>query len=146
LKLVVDTNTVISGFLWRQAPRLIIDAAMQGRIQLATSTVLIDELATVIARRKFSRKIAEQGISAGALLERYAKLAELITPAQIRRTVPDDADDDHVLACALAAHADWIVSGDAHLLKSQALPRHAHHRRRRSRALARAVNRSPHNC
>jgi uncharacterized protein len=116
LKLVVDTNTVISGFLWRKAPRLIIDAAMQGRIQLATSTVLIDELATVIARRKFSRKIAEQGVSAGALLERYAKLAELITPAQIRRTVPGDADDDHVLACALAAHADWIVSGDAHLL------------------------------
>jgi predicted nucleic acid-binding protein len=30
--------------------------------------------------------------------------------------VPGDADDDHVLACALAAHADWIVSGDAHLL------------------------------
>ena len=116
MKLVVDTNTVISGFLWRQAPRLIIEAAMQGRIQLATSTVLIDELATVIARRKFSRKIAEQGVSAGALLERYAKLAELITPAQIRRTVPGDADDDHELACALAAHADWIVSGDAHLL------------------------------
>lgn len=49
-------------------------------------------------------------------MDRYAKLAEVITPAQIRRTVPDDADDDHVLACALAAQADWIVSGDAHLL------------------------------
>ena len=116
MKLVLDTNTVISGLLWRKTPRLIIDAAMEGRIQIATSTVLIDELATVIARRKFSRKIAEHGVPAHALVERYAKLAELITPAQIRRTVPDDADDDHVLACALAAHADWIVSGDPHLL------------------------------
>lgn len=116
MKLVLDTNTVISGFLWRKAPRLIIDAAMQGRIQLITSSALIDELARVIARRKFSRKIAEQGVPASGLLEHYAKLAVFITPAQIRRTVPQDADDDHVLACAFAARADWIVSGDAHLL------------------------------
>ena len=39
----------------------------------------------------------------------------LVAPASIRRTVPDDPDDDHVLACALAAQADLIVSGDAHL-------------------------------
>jgi predicted nucleic acid-binding protein len=39
----------------------------------------------------------------------------VVTPASIRRTVPDDPDDDHVLACALAAQADLIVSGDAHL-------------------------------
>ncbi len=116
MKLVLDTNTVISGFLWRKAPRLIIDAAVEGRIELATSTALIDELTRVIARTKFSRKISEHGVSARALVERYAKLAELIAPALIRRTVPHDADDDHVLACALAARADCIVSGDRHLL------------------------------
>ena len=38
----------------------------------------------------------------------------MVTPALIRRTVVDDADDDHVLACALVAQADLIVSGDAH--------------------------------
>jgi len=116
LKLVLDTNTVISGFLWRKAPRLILDAATEGRIQLATSAALVDELARVLSRTKFSRKIAEHGVPAHALVERYAKLAESITPAQIRRTVPHDADDDHVIACALAAQADWIVSGDRHLL------------------------------
>ena len=115
MKLVLDTNTVISGFLWRKAPRLIIDAAVEGRIELATSTMLVDELARVIARAKFARKIAGHGITARALVERYENLAELITPAQIRRTVPDDPDDDHVLACALAAQADLIVSGDRHL-------------------------------
>jgi len=92
------------------------DAATEGHIELATSTVLIDELAEVIARAKFSRKLAEQNIAARVLLNRYATLARRVTPASIRRTVRDDADDDHVLACALAARADLIVSGDAHLL------------------------------
>lgn len=116
MKLVLDTNTVISGLFWRKAPRLIMDAATEGHIELATSTVLIDELAEVIARAKFSRKLAEQNIAARVLLNRYATLARRVTPASIRRTVRDDADDDHVLACALAARADLIVSGDAHLL------------------------------
>ncbi len=40
----------------------------------------------------------------------------VVTLASIRRTVLDDVDDDAVLACALAANADLIVSGDAHLL------------------------------
>lgn len=115
MKLILDANTVISGFLWRKAPRLIIDAAVEERIVLATSAVLIDELARVITRAKFARRITEQGIPVSALLDRYTKLADQVTPAQIRRTVPNDADDDQVLACALAAEADLIVSGDRHL-------------------------------
>ena len=87
MKLVLDTNTVVSGFLWRNAPRLIIDEAVEGRITLATSTVLVDELAEVISRAKFARKIAEQGLSVSALLDRYTKLAARVTPARIRRVV-----------------------------------------------------------
>lgn len=115
MKLVLDTNTVISGFLWKQAPRRLIDAAIEGRIVLTTSAVLIDELTSVIRRAKFSRKISEQGVSVSALLDRYTNLADLVTPARIRRVVLADADDDAVLACALAAQADLIVSGDKHL-------------------------------
>lgn len=115
MKLVLDTNTVISGFLWQQAPRRLIDAAIEGRIVLVTSAVLIDELTSVIRRTKFSRKISEQGVSVSALLDRYTNLADLVTPARIRRVVLADADDDAVLACALAAQADLIVSGDKRL-------------------------------
>ena len=116
MRLVLDTNTVVSGLFWRNAPRLLMDAATEGRVELATSTVLIDELAEVIARAKFSRKLAEQNVTARVLLNRYARLATRVTPASIRRTVLDDADDDHVLACALAANANLVVSGNAHLL------------------------------
>jgi predicted nucleic acid-binding protein len=46
----------------------------------------------------------------------YAELATVVEPAQIATTIQADADDDQVLACALAAQVDVIVSGDKHLL------------------------------
>lgn len=46
----------------------------------------------------------------------YAALARVILPAEMAPTIADDPDDDEVLACALSARADVIVSGDRHLL------------------------------
>ena len=43
-------------------------------------------------------------------------MAYMIAPTSVPRVIPDDADDDHVLACALAGNVDLIVSGDKHLL------------------------------
>ncbi len=48
-------------------------------------------------------------------MRQYAMLAQVVRPASISRVVTADADDDAVLAAALAAQADLIVSGDAHL-------------------------------
>lgn len=45
----------------------------------------------------------------------YAELATVVEPAQIALTIVEDPSDDQVLACAIAAHADLIVSGDKHL-------------------------------
>ncbi len=46
----------------------------------------------------------------------YAALVTIVAPATITATVIRDPADDHVLAAALGAQADLIVSGDAHLL------------------------------
>jgi predicted nucleic acid-binding protein len=46
----------------------------------------------------------------------YAALASVIEPAEIEPVVLADPDDDAVLACAVAAHSEVIVSGDRHLL------------------------------
>lgn len=50
------------------------------------------------------------------MLADYVEAVEVVEPEHVPRVVPDDADDDQVIAAALAAHADWIVSGDADLL------------------------------
>jgi predicted nucleic acid-binding protein len=78
--------------------------------------VLLLELEDVLPRVKFAKKVAAAGFGVAQLIARYAVLAHSVAPANITPTVLADPDDDHVLACALAADADLIVSGDAGLL------------------------------
>lgn len=118
MRIVADTNTVLSGLLWQGPgpPRAIIDRAREGAITLHTSLVLLAELAEVIGRGKFARRIQRAGLSAAGLVEDYQHLAVLVEPLPLPAPVSRDPDDDHVLACALAAQAALIVSGDQDLL------------------------------
>lgn len=55
-------------------------------------------------------------MSAAALVEDYQRLAQLVDAPPLAMPVSRDPDDDQVLACAVAAHVDYIVSGDQDLL------------------------------
>jgi putative PIN family toxin of toxin-antitoxin system len=94
----------------------LIDAAIEGRITLFTSEALIAELEDVLPRPKLSKRLAEKQLSIPALLERYRVLADIVEPAILSASVSKDPDDDRVLATALAAQAELIVSGDSDLL------------------------------
>lgn len=115
MRVVLDTNTVVSGFLWDNQPRALIDAAIDERIQLFTCAALIEEIAGILPRQKFAQRLAEKQLSIPALIERYSALAEIIEPAILSGPVSPDPDDDVVLATALAAKAEIIVSRDKHL-------------------------------
>ena len=116
MKVVLDTNTVISGLLWKGAPRQVLDMARGGSIQLFTSPELLTELANVLVREKFSTRLMYAGITTDELVLGYAALARVIRPRPIKPVILADPDDDHVLACARTAKVDRIVSGDSHLL------------------------------
>ncbi len=117
MRVVLDTNVVISGLLWYGAPRKLLEAARQHQIQLFTCPPLIDELDDVLNREKFAHRLALANVSRHTLITGYAALSTLVEPASIPPVIEDDPDDDIVLACALAAQADVIVSGDQHLLR-----------------------------
>ena len=115
MRIVADTNVIVSAFLWGGVPRQLLNAAEGQRIELFTSRALIAELEDVLSRGKFAVQLSESRFTSAYLLSRYTQLAALIGPVEV--TVPElrDPDDAAVLACALAAQADLIVSGDKHL-------------------------------
>jgi uncharacterized protein len=116
MRLVVDTNVLVSAFLWHGLPGQLLELAGEGECTLFTSRPLIDELAEVLHRPKLAKKVLATGLTAAQMVKHYQRVASIVTARRLTQQVSRDADDDVVLACALAAHADVIVSGDADLL------------------------------
>jgi putative PIN family toxin of toxin-antitoxin system len=115
VRLVLDTNTVISGLLWQGTPGRLIDAAQTKSITLCTSVSLLAELRGVLAREKFVGRLQARALNVSEVFDGYAALVTIVAPAGIAPIVTRDPADDAVLACALAAQSDLIVSGDPHL-------------------------------
>lgn len=115
MKVVADTNTVISGLLWRGVPREILELAHSGKITLYTSPDLLAELADVLERDKFTARLKAAQTTARELVLGYGELATLVHPTSTPSVIKDDPDDDMILACAIAANAEVIISGDSHI-------------------------------
>jgi len=114
VRVVADTNTVVSAFLWGGAPAEVLTAAREQRLTLFTSAALIAELEDVLARAKFAERIVQVGSNVADLLAGYRALAQLVRTTALT-PVSRDPDDDQVLACALAADAGLIVTRDQDL-------------------------------
>ena len=115
MRVVLDTNVVASALLWGGTPERLIRAADEEGLELFTSEALIAELAGILERPKFAAKLAELNSSPAELVARYREIAEIVEAATIQEAQLRDPDDAAVLACALAARAEAIVSGDADL-------------------------------
>jgi putative PIN family toxin of toxin-antitoxin system len=116
MRLVLDTNVVFSALLWQGLPfQLLAALRNQADAKLFCSEALFAELAEVLSRTHSLKRLATIGKTARQVLDDYAAIVEFVIPAQIAPT-SIDPDDDAVLACALAAGADIIVSGDPDLL------------------------------
>lgn len=116
MRLVLDTNVVVSALVWGGTPYKLLQAATDGDIELVTSPVLLSELRGVLAREHLASRLAKQRSSVEQAINLYGELAISVTPLNTPRAVPRDKDDDHVIAAAIAAGADLVVSGDADLL------------------------------
>ena len=85
------------------------------QFELCSSATLLAELLDVPSREKFTNRLAQAGLTPQGIVGELRRLAYMAVPKTVPRVIENDADDDHVLACALAGQADLIVSGDKHL-------------------------------
>jgi len=112
VRVVVDTNVLVSAFLKDSKPRKLLVTLLESH-ELVSSAPLLAELADVLSREKF-------GVSADAVERFIAILVRRATVVQAGsdlKVVAEDPDDDVVLSTAVNGKAEYIVSGDKHLLK-----------------------------
>lgn len=116
MRVVLDTNTLVSGVISPGGPpRRLLDAARGQIFEPCTSAILLAELLDVLSRQKLAARLAQVGLTPQGIVAEIRRLAHMVVPQDVPRVIEADPDDDHVLACALAARADLIVSGDKHL-------------------------------
>lgn len=112
MRVVLDTNVIVSGLNFPGNERMVLELALRGRFDLYVSTFILDEAAGVLGH-KFDWD-AERTSQALRALE---NAATMIYPRRLPEVFEDDHPDNRILECVVEAGADYLVTGDRrHLL------------------------------
>lgn len=113
---VVDTNVIVSGVIAPHgAARRILEAWHAGRFTLVTSEAIIAEVARVLRYPRIRDRYDLTEDDVTAVVDSLRTDAEVVAGLyEVRRST--DPADDMFLACALEGYAEYVVSGDRHLL------------------------------
>ncbi len=113
MRIVIDTNVLISAIFWTGKPKQLLNRVRHQVITFVTSNDLLDELKRVLMRRDKPFRLS--GGEADQVVEAMRELSEVVK-IHSRISVCHDEMDNKVLACAIDGKAEYIISGDIHLL------------------------------
>jgi putative PIN family toxin of toxin-antitoxin system len=117
MRAVLDTNVIVSAAITPGGvPDAILRAWRQGSFQLITSAPLLAELAEVLARPRIRQRTGFTATDELAFVTALADTATVVAHGQ-RLSVVEDPDDNLLIEAAVAAEADFVVSGDTTVLK-----------------------------
>jgi putative PIN family toxin of toxin-antitoxin system len=115
LRVVCDVGVVVSGLLSAAGPPgRILDRWRDGQFDLVVSPLWLDELVRVLGRPKLARYLSPgepQEVLGAIRLQ-----ADVVADPPAEPGLTPDPGDDYLVALARAAEADFLISGDAHLL------------------------------
>ena len=112
IKAVLDTNILLSSLFWKGQPRKIVDLAIENKFRAVTSADILEELKCVL-EEDFSQVPYD---ARERILRDILSYSVLIIPKKITVKNLRDFQDTKIIACALEAEAEYIVTGDKDLL------------------------------
>jgi putative PIN family toxin of toxin-antitoxin system len=114
MRIVIDTNIFVSSF-FGGIPRRIVDYWFSGNVILCVSRPILKEYLEVLGRFQFNREDLF-----GRLVTAFEKGPNVlfVDNPKGQNWIEEDPGDNKFVACAVAFHAEYIVSGDSHLRKA----------------------------
>ena len=114
MRIVIDTNVVISGFFFGGSPGRVIDAIIHGSVDACASYEIVNEYRDIFDEFL----LRKQGHLEHGILDLFISKLDVIEPSTVVE-LSRDPDDDKFIECAVDAKALYIVSGDKDLLDLQ---------------------------
>jgi putative PIN family toxin of toxin-antitoxin system len=111
VRAVVDTNILVSALIKRGKPRKLVLKLLEEHTVILSRQMLA-ELADVLTRNKFAIKTSQ----VDRFLAILVRKSKIVTLSSRFKVISEDPDDDVVLNTAYAGKAEYIVTGDRHLL------------------------------
>jgi putative PIN family toxin of toxin-antitoxin system len=112
IKAVFDTNVLVSAWFWRGAESRLVELAEEGVIEAHTSPQLLTELRRALEYPKFRLEQSE----IDEICDYYILVLRTVEPKRSVNVIPEDPEDNRVIECADESVADFIISGNHHLL------------------------------
>jgi len=117
LRVVLDTNVILSGLMSPKGTTgRIIQAWKDNRLTLLICEAQLEEIKRVLAYPKIQNRLNWSGEKINLFVKLLAYRSEYVDISGIKAYVPQDTDDEMLLATLIAAKADYLVSGDSDLL------------------------------
>jgi putative PIN family toxin of toxin-antitoxin system len=114
MRVVLDTNVLISAVISTGVPHDIVVAGYEGEFQLIVSEATVTEFRETLQKYPDRFGLTDEEIRTEVETLQY--FAEFVDPDEEVNAVEDDPDDDKFLEAAVAGNAQYLVSGDQHLL------------------------------
>ena len=114
IRVVLDTNVIVSALVFGGVPRGVLELAEAGKCELFYSEPIQTEV-----RRVLAEKFDWPQTMIDEVLPVVWSMGKAVVPRITLNAVPADPDDNRILECAVAARAQVVVSGDRHLLDLQ---------------------------
>lgn len=115
-KIVLDTNVWVSALLWGGKPAALIKAAEESKVSVFASESIVGEISHVLTYPKLARIYQAEGLRFEELIAAVLKVVKFVEVDKKVDVVAEHPADDKFVECALTAGAEYVVSGDKHLL------------------------------
>lgn len=105
--------------IWGGLPAWIVEAAEDGRISVMVSEEIVEEIGRILSYPRLREIYEGAGVSREELTGAVLRIGRLVEVKRRISMIREDPADDKFLECASDGGADFVVSGDEHLLRIQ---------------------------
>lgn len=115
MKVVLDTNVIVSGLLWKKTTKALFDLADKHKITVCLTPKIIDEVSQVLNYPKIHKQLESVGLTTIEIINYLLQISELYSDLNLEISL-QDSSGKIFLGAAITSRAEYIITGDKHLL------------------------------